>query len=81
MILSNKWYDALKWIALIALDALGLCYETVAGIWHLPYGNEIHNTCTAVAICLGALLQISSAQYNKQEAHDVNNNLDGQEVK
>ena len=68
--LSNAWYDALKWIALIALDAIGLCYETVAGIWKLPYGNEIHNTCTAVAICLGALLQISSAQYNKMEPPD-----------
>ena len=69
--LSNKVYDVLKWIALIALDAIGVCYKTVAGIWKLPFGDEVCATCAAVALCIGTLLQISSAKYNKQ-----NNNLD-----
>lgn len=70
MTLSNKAYDVLKWIALIALDAIGVFYKTIAGIWHLPYGDEVCATCAALALCLGALLGISTAQYNKQEPPD-----------
>ena len=63
--LSNKVYDILKWIALIALDALGLLYKTLAAIWGWPYGDEMLATCTALSLCLGTLLGISTAKYNK----------------
>lgn len=63
--LSNRVYDILKWIALIALDALGLLYKTLAGIWGWPYGDEVLATCTALSLCLGTLLGISTAKYNK----------------
>jgi hypothetical protein len=63
--LSNKVYDVLKWIALIALDALGLLYKTLAAIWGWPYGDEVLATCTALSLCLGTLLGISTAKYNK----------------
>ena len=29
MKMSNKVYDALKWIALVALDAIGVFYNTL----------------------------------------------------
>ena len=64
--LSNRVYDTLKWIALVALDAIGVFYKTVAGIWHLPYGDEVCATCSALALCLGTLLQISNANYKKK---------------
>ena len=51
--LSNKVYDILKWIALIALDALGLLYKTLAAIWGWPFGDEVLATCTALSLCLG----------------------------
>ena len=70
MMLPNKVYDVLKWIALIALDALGICYKTLAAIWHWPFGDEVLATCTAVSLCIGALLGISTAQYNKQQPPD-----------
>ena len=63
--LSNKVYDILKWIALIALDALGLLYKTLAEIWGWPFGDEVLATCTALSLCLGTLLGISTAKYNK----------------
>lgn len=63
--LSNKVYDILKWIALIALDALGLLYKTLAAIWGWPFGDEVLATCTALSLCLGTLLGISTAKYNK----------------
>ena len=65
MQMSNKLYDILKWIALIALDAIGLFYKTIATIWGLPMGDEILATCTALSLFIGALIGLSSAQYNK----------------
>lgn len=64
--MSNKLYDVLKWIALVALDALGLFYSTLAGIWGLPYGDQVLETCVALSLFLGALVGVSSAQYKKK---------------
>ena len=66
MKMSNKVYDVLKYIAQIALPAIGAFYVTVAGIWHLPYPEEIGGTILALDTMLGALLMISTAQYNKE---------------
>ena len=63
-LLSNNLYDVLKWVALIALNAIGLCYLSVATIWGLPYGEEINRTCQALSLFLGTLIGISTAQYN-----------------
>ena len=63
-LLSNNLYDVLKWVALIALNAIGLCYLSVATIWNLPYGEEINRTCQALSLFLGALIGVSTAQYN-----------------
>lgn len=64
--MSNKMYDVLKWIALVALDAVGLFYSTVAGIWGLPYGEQVLETCVAMSVLLGALIGASSVQYKKK---------------
>ena len=66
MKLSDKTYDFLKWVALIALDAIGVFYKTIAYIWHLPYGNEILATCAAASLLIGTMIGISTAQYNKE---------------
>ena len=41
MILNDKWYGILKWIALIFLPALGTLYFALAKIWGFPYAAEI----------------------------------------
>ena len=66
MKMSNKVYDILKYIAQIVLPALGALYFALAKIWGLPYGTEITGTLAAVDTFLGALLKISSDQYNKE---------------
>lgn len=66
MKMSNKVYDVLKFIAQIVLPALGTLYFALASIWGLPYGEEIVGTITAVDAFLGALLGLSTAQYNKK---------------
>ena len=65
MKMTNKVYDILKWIAQFFLPAIGTLYFALAGIWGLPYGEQIVGTITAVDTFLGVLLGISSAQYNK----------------
>lgn len=65
MKMSNKVYDVLKFIAQIVLPALGTLYFALASIWGLPYGEQIVGTITAVDTFLGALLGLSTAQYNK----------------
>ena len=67
MKMSNKVYDILKYIALIVLPAIGALYFALAKIWGFPYATEIVGTISAVDAFLGALLGISTAQYNKEQ--------------
>lgn len=65
--MSNKAYDICKYVAQIVLPALGTLYFALASIWNLPYGEQIVGTITAIDTFLGAILMISSANYNKKE--------------
>lgn len=70
MKLDDKTYDVLKWLALIAFNAVGICYKTISAIWGLPFGDEVCNTCAALSLCLGTLIGISTAEYYKgREVH------------
>ena len=64
--MSNDTYDMLKWIAQILLPAIGTLYFALAKIWGLPYAAEIVGTITAVDAFMGAVLQISTDNYNKE---------------
>lgn len=65
MRMSNNVYDVLKYIALVVLPALATLYFALSKIWGFPYGTEIVGTISAVDAFLGALLQISTNEYNK----------------
>lgn len=77
--MSSKVYDVLKYIAQIALPALGVLYFALSQIWGLPYGEEIVGTVTAVDTCLGVLLKISTTNYNKKITLDELSNNRGVE--
>lgn len=62
---NDKVYKVLKWIAMYLLPAFGTLYFTLAGIWGLPYGEQIVGTVTAIDTFLGILLGISTYQYTK----------------
>ena len=64
--MTNKVYDALKWIALYLLPALGTLYFALSSIWGLPYGEQIVGTITAIDAFLGAILGISTKIYNSK---------------
>ena len=67
MQLPDKLYDILKWITMIVIPALATAYVGFASIWGWPYADEIAKTAAVVCTLLGALLGISTAQYNKSK--------------
>lgn len=67
---NSKFYDALKWVALVALDAFGIAYESLSQVWNLPYGDEVMKTCTIISVLLGTLIGVSSYKYNKNDEEE-----------
>lgn len=68
MKLSNKLFDVLKWVAILFLPALAILIRTVFAIWSIPYGEEISSTIVALQVFLGAILGVSTLNYNKEAA-------------
>ena len=63
-ILNNKWYDVLKWVAIVALPALSTFIVVISKIWGWSdLGSMIGQTITAVAVLIGALIGISNHLY------------------
>ena len=67
MKMSNSVYDILKFVAQIVLPAVATLWAALGKIWGWPLVTEITATICAVDTFLGALLGISSYQYNQQE--------------
>ena len=66
MMIPDKVYDVLKWVAIVALPALATFVAIISKIWGwAELGVMISQTITAVAVLLGALLGISAVQYKK----------------
>ena len=70
LIKNNKTYDLLKEIALTVLPALSVLYLALAGLWDLPYPQQVSGTIMAVDTFLGALLHVSTKQYNEAKAEE-----------
>jgi hypothetical protein len=67
-ILPTNWYDILSWIAQIFLPALAALYAAMAGIWGMPYVDQIVGTIVALDTFLGLLLGFSTAEFHKKVA-------------
>ena len=63
--MSDRTYNFLKEIAQIWLPAIATLYFTLASIWGFPYAEQIVGTISAIDVFLGAVLKISTIQYNK----------------
>lgn len=80
MTLSNKVYDVIKWIAQYFLPALATLWITLAKIWGLPYGTEIGATITGIDLFLGAILGISSHNYQGDGTMTVDNSDEAKDI-
>ena len=68
MQLSNKWYDRLKFLCTVFIPALGTFIFAISKIWGFPpYAENIVGTLSAIAVFIGAIIGISSLNYNKEE--------------
>lgn len=69
MKLPNNVYDVLKWVALIAIPAIGTFVGVLGTIWGYDMVKVVQ-TLAAVDTLLGALLGISCYQYNKDKENE-----------
>ena len=68
--ISKKLYDILKWLTLICIPALSTAYVGLSAVWGWPYATEVAKTAVVICTLLGALLGISTAQYNKKDTQE-----------
>lgn len=73
MKIPDEIYDVLKWVVLVVIPALTTAYVALAGIWNWPYAAEVAKTSAAICTLLGAILGISTVQYNKEIAEEKEN--------
>lgn len=64
IIKSDRLYDRAKFVALVVLPAVATLYLSLAGLWGLPYRDQVVGTITAFDTLLGALLGLSSKSYS-----------------
>lgn len=65
--INNRVYDILKWISVIVIPALVVFLNTLGQIWGWQYIPEISATISAIGVFIGALIQVSSARYSKEQ--------------
>lgn len=70
MKLNGKLYEALKWIAIIFLPALAGFIPKLFSIWGIPYGSQIGETVSVINTFIGAIICVSTINYNKSLKSD-----------
>lgn len=64
MKLTNQQYDILKLFAILILP-ISEFVSTLASIWGIPYGAQIVATLVALDTLLGAVVKVTSDNYQK----------------
>ncbi len=72
--MSNKIYDILKWLSVIVIPAIVVLINTLGQVWNWEYTKEISITISAIGVFIGAVIQVSSAKYNKTKENDNSDN-------
>lgn len=67
--MNDMMYGFLKNLVQLFLPAFSTLYLSLAGLWHLPYAQQVVGTAAALATFLGVLLRISTKAYNANDAN------------
>ena len=70
MLLPDRVYDVLKWCTLVLIPACTSAFVGLDSVFGWGYGDIVAKVSAIVCTLLGALLGISTAQYNKKEPPD-----------
>lgn len=65
MKLSNSTYDILKWLVLIVIPSLTTFYAVCDNVFGWGYAEIVTTISAAFCACVGAIIGISTAEYNK----------------
>lgn len=69
--LTNSSYDVVHNIAIYAVPALGVFYFTFAGIWGLPYAEQVGASLAAFGTLLSVIVALARRSFkNTDVAHD-----------
>lgn len=66
MKLPNAVYDRLKWLVLVVIPALTTFYKVLDAVFGWGYADVVLTISVGFCACLGAILGISTAEYNKE---------------
>lgn len=64
--MNDKTYDTLKLIGLI-FAPVSTFIAALISIWNIPYSAQITATLAAADTCIGALVLIAKARYEKKQ--------------
>jgi len=67
MKLSDKLYDILKWLVLVVVPALTTFYVVLDHTFNWGFAEVVATISAAACACVGAIIGISTAQYNKEK--------------
>lgn len=65
--ISPKFYNFLKWVALVLLPALTALYVGVGSLWNFPAVTQVVGTMTVLDTVLGIILNKSSKNFAKEQ--------------
>lgn len=65
MKLPNAVYDVLKWVVMCVIPALTTFYCVCDKVFAWGYAEIVATISSAFCACLGTILGISTAEYNK----------------
>ena len=65
MVLKNSLYDTLKWLVMVVVPALTTFYVVLDKTFGWGYAETVTTISAAACACVGAIIGISTAQYNK----------------
>ena len=67
MKIPDKLYDVLKWLVLIVIPSLTTFYVVLDKIFGWGYGAVVTTISAAACACIGSIIGISTAEYNKNK--------------
>ena len=70
MIMNDKVYDTLKFVALLILP-IGTFISTFFNIWGIGYTEQTQQTFIALDVLVGAFVTISNQVYKNQNTVDT----------
>ena len=65
MKLPDKLYDVIKWLCVVCLPGAASCFYALDVIFSWGLADKVCGVIAAVCTFLGALIGVSTAQYNK----------------